>query len=87
MADGAKQGTKSTIVSDEMAKKFATEKETPYTAWIRKEGLEIASETAVEAIHDEEGDLLDALILTLPLIEGRLTAEHEKQARVEAWVF
>ena len=54
---------------------------------LRKEGLEIASETAVEAIHDEEGDLLDALILTLPLIEGTLTAEHEKQARVEAWVF
>ena len=54
---------------------------------LRKEGLEIASETAVEAIHDEEGDLLDALILTLPLIEGTLTAEHEQQARVEAWVF
>jgi len=54
---------------------------------LRKEGLEIASETAVEAIHDEEGDLLDALILTLPLIEGTLMAEHEKQAHVEAWVF
>jgi hypothetical protein len=54
---------------------------------LRKEGLEIASETAVEAIHDEEGDLLDALILTLPLIEGGVPPEFEQQARVEAWVY
>jgi hypothetical protein len=54
---------------------------------LRKEGLEIASETAVEAIHDEEGDLLDALILTTPLIEGTLPAELVAQARIEAWVY
>ena len=32
---------KDAIVSDEIAKKFATEKETPYTRWIEKEGLDI----------------------------------------------
>jgi mannose-6-phosphate isomerase-like protein (cupin superfamily) len=32
---------KDAIVSDEIAKKFATEKETPYTRWIANEGLEI----------------------------------------------
>jgi hypothetical protein len=53
---------------------------------LRQEGLEIASQTAVEAIHDVEGDLLDALILTTepiaPPAEG-LPAE----ALVEAWVY
>src|SRR5215216_2815084 len=32
---------KTAIVSDELAKKFATEKETPYTRWVRSEGLDI----------------------------------------------
>jgi oxalate decarboxylase/phosphoglucose isomerase-like protein (cupin superfamily) len=32
---------KHAIVSDELAQKFATEKETPYTRWIAKEGLDI----------------------------------------------
>ena len=53
---------------------------------LRLDGLEIASQTAVEAIHDVEGDLLDALILTTapiaPPPEG-LPAE----ALVEAWVY
>ena len=29
------------VVSDEMAKKFETEKDTPYERWVRSEGLEI----------------------------------------------
>jgi hypothetical protein len=29
------------IVSEELAKKFATEKDTPYTRWVRAEGLDI----------------------------------------------
>ena len=29
------------MVSDELAKKFATEKDTPYTRWVRSEGLDI----------------------------------------------
>ena len=32
---------KSAMVSEEMAKKFATEKETPYTRWVKSEGLDI----------------------------------------------
>lgn len=32
---------KDAIVSDEIAKKFATEKETPYTRWVADQGLEI----------------------------------------------
>jgi len=32
---------KNAIVSDELAKKFATEKDTPYTQWVRNEGLDI----------------------------------------------
>jgi oxalate decarboxylase/phosphoglucose isomerase-like protein (cupin superfamily) len=33
--------SKSAIVSEEMAKKFATEKDTPYLRWVRNEGLDI----------------------------------------------
>ena len=32
---------KNTMVSEEFAKKFATEKETPYTRWVKGEGLDI----------------------------------------------
>ena len=34
---------KTAQVSEEMAKKFATEKETPYTKWVKDQGLEIES--------------------------------------------
>ena len=34
---------KDAIVSDELAKKFATEKDTPYTRWVKTEGLDIIS--------------------------------------------
>jgi oxalate decarboxylase/phosphoglucose isomerase-like protein (cupin superfamily) len=34
---------KDAIVSDELARKFATEKETPYTRWVKEEGLDIIS--------------------------------------------
>ena len=33
--------SKSALVSDEFANKFATEKETPYTRWVKSEGLGI----------------------------------------------
>ena len=32
-----------TIVSDELAQKFKTEKDTPYLRWVREEGLEMRS--------------------------------------------
>ncbi len=32
---------KNPTVSDELAKKFATEKDTPYLAWVRAEGLDV----------------------------------------------
>ena len=33
--------SKSPIVSDELAQKFATEKDTPYERWVRSQGLDI----------------------------------------------
>jgi oxalate decarboxylase/phosphoglucose isomerase-like protein (cupin superfamily) len=42
------------IVSDELAKKFATEKETPYTRWVAKEGLDIISALYVRNLHTVE---------------------------------
>ena len=45
---------KNAIVSDELAKKFETEKETPYTRWVAKEGLDIISSLYVESLHTVE---------------------------------
>ena len=42
---------KDAIVSDELAKKFAAEKETPYTRWVRSEGLDIISSHYVQNLH------------------------------------
>ncbi len=39
------------VVSEELAKKFATEKETPYTHWVAKEGLDIISALYVPNLH------------------------------------
>ena len=46
--------TKQAIVSDDMAKKFAKEKETPYTRWVRNEGLDIIDGVYVPDLHAVE---------------------------------
>jgi oxalate decarboxylase/phosphoglucose isomerase-like protein (cupin superfamily) len=46
--------TKDAIVSDAMAKKFAKEKETPYTRWVRREGLDIIDGTHVPDLNSVE---------------------------------
>jgi mannose-6-phosphate isomerase-like protein (cupin superfamily) len=45
---------KDAIVSDDLAQKFASEKETPYTRWVRAEGLEIISSFYVPDLHTVE---------------------------------
>jgi oxalate decarboxylase/phosphoglucose isomerase-like protein (cupin superfamily) len=45
---------KEAIVSEEMAKKFATEKDTPYTRWVRDEGLDIVSAHYVRNLRTVE---------------------------------
>ena len=54
---------------------------------LRKDGLEIPSQAAVEAIHDEEGDLLDALILVTAPLDVAIPPELVATAAVEAWVY
>ncbi len=44
-------GGKDALVSDAVAKKFETEKATPYTRWIAQEGLDIAPSLFVENLH------------------------------------
>ena len=51
MTDDKKQGA---IVSDEMAKKFASEKETPYVRWVRDQGLEIIDSVYVKNLYNVE---------------------------------
>ena len=41
-------------VSDEFAKKFALEKETPYVRWVRSEGLDIISAQHVPNLRTAE---------------------------------
>ena len=45
---------KTATVSEDFAKKFATEKETPYTRWVRDEGLDIISSFYVPDLHTVE---------------------------------
>ena len=45
---------KDAIVSAELASKFATEKETPYTRWVKNEGLDIISSFYVPSLHTVE---------------------------------
>ncbi len=45
---------KDAIVSDKMASKFATEKETPYTRWVASEGLDIISAHYVPDLNTVE---------------------------------
>ncbi|MFZ9914378.1 MAG: hypothetical protein ACO3IB_03475 [Phycisphaerales bacterium] len=54
---------------------------------LRRDGLEIPSNIAVEAIHDEEGDLLDAMIMVTAPLEVPIPAELAATAAVEAWVY
>src|SRR3979409_18657 len=45
---------KDAVVSDDLAKKFAAEKETPYTRWVQSEGLDIISSFYVADLHTVE---------------------------------
>ncbi|MEY5061325.1 MAG: hypothetical protein RIS45_1246, partial [Planctomycetota bacterium] len=54
---------------------------------LRKDGLEIPSQVAVEAIHDVEGDVLDALILVTEPLGVGIPTEHAATAAIEAWVY
>ena len=45
---------KDAVVSEEFAKKFATEKDTPYTRWVRSEGLDIIGAHYVRNLHRVE---------------------------------
>ena len=38
---------KDALVSEDLARKFATEKETPYTRWVRAEGLEFEAQMRI----------------------------------------
>src|SRR5258707_13523839 len=45
---------KDAIVSDDLAQKFATEKDTPYLRWVRGEGLDIISPHYVPSLRTVE---------------------------------
>jgi len=45
---------KNAVVSEDLAKKFATEKDSPYTRWVRDEGLDIISAHYIPDLHTVE---------------------------------
>src|SRR4029453_14129817 len=45
---------KDALVSEDLAQKFASEKETPYTRWVKAEGLDIISSFYVPDLHTVE---------------------------------
>jgi len=45
---------KSPTVSEDLAKKFSTEKDTPYLRWVRGEGLDIISANYVPSLRTVE---------------------------------
>ena len=47
-------GARDALVSDDLAKKFASEKDTPYTRWVQAEGLDIISSFYVPDLHTVE---------------------------------
>jgi len=47
-------GKRDAIVSDELASKFVTEKDTPYTRWVKSEGLDIIGAHYVPNLHTVE---------------------------------
>src|SRR5262249_51728025 len=47
----AEAATKNAIVSDDLASKFATEKDTPYTRWVKAEGLDIIGAHYLPNLH------------------------------------
>jgi oxalate decarboxylase/phosphoglucose isomerase-like protein (cupin superfamily) len=50
----SEKNLKNALVSDAIAKKFETEKETPYTRWIAEQGLEILDGMYVPDLHTVE---------------------------------
>ncbi len=54
---------------------------------LRKEGLEIPSNFAVEAIHDVEGDLLDSFIMVTDPIQSEVPIDYTAVAAVESWIY
>jgi len=46
--------SKKALVSEELASKFASEKETPYTRWVKSQGLDIISGFYVPNLHTTE---------------------------------
>src|SRR5262249_54587503 len=51
---GVEGMAKDAVVSEEMAKKFATEKDTPYLRWVRAEGLDVISAHYVPNLRTTE---------------------------------
>ena len=51
---------KNAVVSEELASKFKTEKETPYTRWVRAEGLDIIPSFYVQNLQHGRAEALGA---------------------------
>jgi hypothetical protein len=46
--------TESALVSDDLARKFSTEKDTPYLQWVRGEGLDVIAAHYIPSLRTVE---------------------------------
>ena len=70
------------IVSEELAKKFATEKETPYTRWVAREGLDIIGAFYVRKPSHRRAEALGAARRTRRLHQPRRLAHVQRLLRL-----
>ncbi len=56
----AENAQKNAVVSEELASKFKTEKETPYTRWVKAEGLDIIPSFYVKNLQHRRAEALGA---------------------------
>jgi hypothetical protein len=73
---------KNAVVSDELAKKFATEKDSPYTRFIRGEGLDIIGAHYVPSLHHRRAQALGAPRRQLRVHQSRGLAHLQRLLRL-----
>ena len=72
---------KNALASEELAKKFATEKETPYTRWIKAEGLDIIPALYVRNLRTVDAEALGAARRQRGVRQSRRLAHLQRQLR------
>ena len=72
---------KNAVVSEELASKFKTEKETPYTRWVKAEGLDIIPSFYVQNLQYGRAEAMGAPRRQCGFPQSRRLAHVERLLR------